>query len=177
MKKVLIGILLLCLLSGCSIFQSEDDTKLINYQSFYQSILDNDKFLSYSNYYAVSAERTKMDDGSYRYYIFIDYPQVAMYHIKVMAVENSIPYEQNKKMMPSFGVLDGNDYTMIPYQINSSKNYIKGISISGETMDEVSEIKMVVSWNNDKHQQYREYISFTLDDEHPTYVADEAKGG
>lgn len=176
MKKLLLGIIVLFLLSGCT-FKKDDASAQINYQSYYQSILDNDKFVGYSNYYAVSAERMQADDGSYRYYIFIDHPQIAMYNIRVMAIENDVPYEENRKMTPSFGILEGKDYHMIPYQINSEKGYVKGISISGDSDSEENNIKMVVVWTDEKHNTYREYIAFTLDAEHATYVANDVKAG
>ncbi len=166
MRKVLTGILCAALLSGCQMSKQKNTAVKgeTSYEGYYKSIEDNDRFLSYSLYYDISAEMTSMADGTHRYYIFLDSPQIAMYDVVMLAVEDDIPYASAGKMMPCIGVFESTDYSLIPFQANSKAGFMKGLVISGACTNDTVNIKMLVEWSDKTLENTRrEYLSFPLD--------------
>lgn len=151
-------------LTGCTKKDDKADAEAALYESYYESISSNEIFITQSNYYSLSGEIVQVSDGTYRYSIILDSPQVAMYNVVMMAVENDIPYMNATKMMPSIGILD-DQYSLVPYQSNTSRNYVKGLVISGESDTSSIDIKLLVEWTNRSHEkEFREFWSFTLDE-------------
>lgn len=152
------------LLTGCT--KKDDKTEALRalYESYYESISTNEIFITSSNYYSLSGEIVAVNDGTYRYSIILDNPQIAMYNVVMMGVENNIQYDNATKMMPSIGILD-DQYSLVPFQANSSRNYVKGLVISGESDISSIEIKLLVEWNNrSRDKQFREFWNITLDE-------------
>ncbi|MGN1388186.1 MAG: hypothetical protein ACI4WR_00910 [Bulleidia sp.] len=167
---ILCGILLL---SGCSSSGSSESAAQAAYEGYYTSIETNSSFAESSLYYSVSAEMTEMSDSTYRYYIVIDNPQIAMYDIVVMAVENDIPLASSDKMMPNIGIFDSKEYCMIPFQSNPDDGYVKGIVISGETDSNPVSLKMLVEWKDRNHENtQREFLQMELTPDGITSSAD-----
>ena len=164
MRKLLFGILIAFVLAGCRISNQKPAVKgETSYEGYYRSIEGNEKFQDYSLYYDISAEMTTLADGSHRYYIFLDSPQIAMYDVTMLAVENEVPYELAGKMMPNIGVFETTDYSLIPFQSNSKAGYMKGLVISGECADDTVNIRMLVEWSDKTMENtYREYLAFPL---------------
>lgn len=166
MKKFWMITVISCLLVGCqnTTTTTEDSGEESLYASYYHVIEDNDQFLSSSEYYTISCEMGAMSDGTYRYYIFLDEPQVAMYDVIMMAVINDIPYEENNAMMPTIGVFDTTEYNLIPYQSNSDAGYVKGLILSGDTSESIVHVKLLVEWSNEgREKTKREFLSFDID--------------
>lgn len=169
--------LLICLfsfglfLTGCS--RSKNDSEKAAqtaYEGYYKAIEDNDRFIGESLYYTISAQMSNMPDGTHRYYVFLDDAQVAMYDVTMMAVENNIAYEDSDKMMPSVGIFDSREYSLIPYQANADEGYVKGLVLGGECDDEEILIKLLVEWKDRSRERVtREYISLLLTSEGFTY--------
>ena len=91
MRKELISILTAALLlcSGCTVEKKDAEAaSLASYEGYYKAVADNSRFQKGSLYYSISAEMSQLPDGTHRYYVFLDNPQVAMYDIVMMAVEN-----------------------------------------------------------------------------------------
>lgn len=154
------------LLSGCQEDDISGEENLAAYQEYYEAVESNSSFSETSSNYTVSAELTEVSDGSYRYYIIIDEPTTAMYHCAVMAVENDISYTEADHMMPSIGVLDDSDYSMVPNQVNTDDGFVKGMTLSGESSDDTISIKMLVEWKNAASTKTtREFIGFVLNEE------------
>ncbi len=158
--------LLLCL-GGCKNSSSQhavpQDTR---YQTYYNAVLRNEKWKDGSLYYALSAQMTHLEDGSYRFYIFLDHARIAMYDIALLAVMNDVPYSQADMMMPNIGIMGKNTYTMIPNQYDPQNGYVKGLVISGESTEASIDLKMMIEWK-DKSLEHvsREFIRFTLTEE------------
>lgn len=157
---ILCGILLL---GGCSSPDTSESAAQAAYEGYYTSIETNSSFAQSSLYYSVSAEMTEMSDKTYRYYIVIDNPQIAMYDIVVMAVENDIPLASADKMMPNIGIFDSTEYCMIPFQSNPDDGYVKGLVISGECTSNPVSLKILVEWDdrNGENTQ-REFLQMEL---------------
>ena len=153
----------------------EDD----RYQTYYNAISRNEKWKDGSLYYSVSAQMVQLDDGSYRFYVFLDHARIAMYDIALLAVMNDVPYREATVMMPNIGILGKNTYTMIPNQYDPQNDYVKGLVISGESDAASVDLKMMIEWK-DKSLEHvsREFIRFTLTEEGWTSADDpkDAKG-
>ncbi len=165
MRKVVTSLLCAFLFAGC-FMRKDNSADFAAYEGFYKSILDNDKFQEGSLYYQISAEMSTLADGSHRYYIFLDDAQIAMYDVVMLAVENGTPFEGGTKMMPSIGVFESQDYSLIPYQARTEKGFVKGLVLSGETQDDSIDIALLVEWRDkNKENAHREYLSFAITEE------------
>ena len=161
MKKILSGILSLTMLSGCAVIRQEDKS-LQTYETYYHVVEENLNFLERSDNYTVSGNVSQMDDGSYRYYLFVDKPQVAMYDCIVFVVENNVYFTDATTMMPTLGIFDS-PATLIPYQVNTEQHYYSGIALGGECDSDSIDIELMVEWKDrSKKDMNREFLSFTL---------------
>lgn len=169
MKKMT-ALLITCFLffTGCGGKKKENPgvskAKIEAYETYYQAVLDNPVFAGSSENYDISFEMNKIPDGSYRYYVIVDQPRTSMYDIVMIAVEDDIPYNKAKKMMPSSGIFE-NPVSMIPGQVNKKDGFAKGVVMSGETKKDSVNLKILVEWSNkDNTEKKREFLSFRLDE-------------
>lgn len=159
MKKILI-VLMLVLLTSCNTY--EEDETYSRYESVYRSIIENDKFQSYSLNYEISGEVVENSEGMNYFYIFIDKPNIAMYDISAMAIEKDVEYNSNH-MAASVGVIEDENYSMIPFQYNKDQGFYKGIMLSGTSENTEINIDMVVIWHSlDLKNINKEFINFTI---------------
>lgn len=165
MKKLLkLLITFSFLFVGCTKKNSTLDRGSQEYISYYKAIEENDVFNEDSNYYSINAELVDNGNGKYTYYIFIDDPKIAMYDIKVLAIEDGVSLSENQNMQASIGIFENSKYSMVPFQVNVESGYYKGLMLSGETNDSSKVFKLLVNWYGiDRKTSYREFISFTLD--------------
>ena len=165
MRKILIMIIFVVFLGGCaSKSDSIDKIKLENYAYIYQTITDNDTFNAVANYYDLQVVMAKISDQQYRYDIIIDNPKIAMYDIKIMAVENNVDFSLADEMMPSIGIFDDEEFNMVPYQINKDLGYVKGLVISGLTDKPIVNLKIRIVWKDySKVEETKEYFNITID--------------
>lgn len=158
-------IVMICLLSGCAGSpESQESIKLEKYKYIYQTVSDNNSFLDSPSYYDLSIVMSKLSDKSYRYDITIDNPQIAMYDVQVMAVENNLEYELSNKMMPTIGILEDDSYNMVPYQVDAERGYVKGLILSGEIDNPIVNLKIRVSYKDYLLvKETNEYYNITVD--------------
>lgn len=150
------------LFSGCQ-QEMDNSEKADEYQTYYNAVADNLSFAATSVNFNTELEMTKVEDGTYRYYIVMDQPKTAMYDIVAIAVEDNIAYADADKMMPSIGIFDDTK-SMIPNQVDSDNGYVKGIALSGECTKPSIELKLLVQWTDKtKQNTKREFMSYTLD--------------
>jgi hypothetical protein len=176
-------LVLLLLLSGC-LQQPRDvdfERALTVFESHYFSILDNDRFLNASNYFTISVEKYEISN-QFRYDLIIDEPQVAMYDVVIVIVENNQDFESLGALTPSLGVFDAT-VNLVPNQINIDKGFPKGILLSGISNESTMQLKVMVAWiDYYKLKQMREYfiidIDFMLEDEplEPIEPGEEGEG-
>lgn len=153
-------------LSGCTIFtNSETKEKLEEYETYYGIIYDNTKFTDKSENFNISLEMAQVDDGSYRYVIVVDDPQVAMYDVIMMAIVNNTPFEETTTMMPSLGIFE-DESSLIPGQVNVDQGIAKGLAMSGECEEDNIDLQILVQYKNeDRNKQTREFFSYHLNSE------------
>lgn len=168
MKKLIIIVLTALLIQGCSFSDKKQyQEKVELYESYYKSILNNDKFASNSEHFAVQADIDKVDEG-YVYEIIIDDAKIAMYDVKVMVVEDQKDFNEEEKMMPSAGIFDEKIYNIIPNQSNVEKGYMSGFQLLGEAATDTISLEILVIFNDyRKLNTYREFISFDLEYKDP----------
>ncbi len=165
MRKLLLMFMVIVFLAGCANNnESIDKLKLENYAYIYQTITDNDTFDTVADHFDMQVVMSLIGDNEYRYDIIIDNPQVAMYDIKMMAVENNIDYSLADKMMPSIGIFDDEEYNMVPYQVETDLGFVKGMVISGTTNAPVINLKIRITWKDyTKVEETKNYFNLTVD--------------
>lgn len=173
MRKFLIALTVCAvMLCGCR-KQSQEDKYSINYEAYCRTLTEATKFVPLSRYYSVSGAMSQMPDGTYRYYVFVDNPRIAMTDIVVLAVESGTEYAAGSKMMPSSGIF-GDAYSMIPYQINKENGYVKGIMLNGECSDDHVLLHVLVEWKDrSRKNARREFIELSLNYEDDPYQPDD----
>lgn len=162
MKKILIIILAIFMLTGCkSITRQLDEEKYNAYLTYYQSILEADNKLSSSSNFDSEIVVNKIDDNTYRYDVIIDNPRVAMIDIKAIAAPDGFELEIDKEnMMPSIGILDDLKKSMVPGQINLEKDYVGGLILSLASNNKALKITVMVDWKDlSGINSHREYVS------------------
>ena len=148
-------------LSGCA-KKAEDYQVNDEYEAYYNTVSENVSFETKSINFNTELEMTKVDDGTYRYYIVMDQPLTAMYDVVAIAVENDVAFNDADKMMPSIGIYDDTK-SMIPGQVDSANGFVKGIALSGETTDSEIILKLMVQWTDKaKKNSMREFIKYDL---------------
>lgn len=168
MKKRIGTVCLLLLLSGCSITKEKNTQENVNarmdeYETYYLEVQTDGHYETESSNFDLSCEMTQVEDGSYRYYVILDNPKVAMYNVLIMCCENNIPYAKADKMMPSFGIFEDR-VSLVPGQVNSDDGYVRGISVSGESSEDHVDLKILVRWKdtdgNDRSEYLKKEISY-----------------
>ncbi len=164
MKKFSLIFILLISLFGCSLLNEKPEHKVgEDYEVYYKAIEENDSFLFESSNYSINAEMVSLPSGKNIFYIFLDNPQIAMYDIKLLAIDLETTYRSSVTMAASLGIFEDDKYSLVPYQVNAQSGYYKGLMISGETTKDELDIGMLVSWYNiDRKISYREFIRFNL---------------
>ncbi len=152
--------LCLSLLSGCSLFK--DDKKqqdsLQKYQTYLTSLIEQDRFLDGSHYFDISAIYNRLEDGTYRYDVFIENAQVAMYSIEILVIENTAK-RTDEVIYPCVGIFELEDYAMVPFQKNEAEGFVEGFQLTGISKQEYPTLNILVTWKNyAKLNTYREFI-------------------
>lgn len=144
MRKLMILWIMALLLSACSEKDKSEQEFRYTYNSFVDSILDNNGADSIDIPFRHSLEVTKESSGEYRYAITVDEPRIAMYNIQMMAVDKSASGQY-----PFIGLMQNEDqYSMIPNQENKEKYFVKGIILEGSSATPKFTLYVQVSWKD-----------------------------
>lgn len=145
MRKLLVLCIAgLLLTTGCSKHNSNEKDFQNTYDSFVDSILDNNGAESNDIPFSHNLQVVKESSGEYRYEITIDQPRVAMYNIQMMVVDKNTSGEY-----PFIGLLSDEDqYNMVPFQENKEKNFVKGIILGGVSANPKFSLHVQVSWKD-----------------------------
>lgn len=125
---------------------SEQDS-LTKYESYLNTLIEQDRYSQDSYYYDIYAILNKLEDGTTRYDVIIESPQIAMYDVEILAVESSAK-RSDTIIYPSIGIFEEESYTMIPNQANPSEGFIEAICLSGVSNSEEPVINVLVSWKD-----------------------------
>lgn len=164
MKKKILNVLLSgLLLCGCT-RNSKDNLNqagIETYETYYTEVISNGHYTETSQYFTLSYEMIRVEDGSYRYYIILDDPKIAMYNVMMIAVENGVSYQECETMVPSFGIFEDR-ISLVPGQVNYEEGYVKGISISGQSDKDTMDLLILVRWKSSDGTQMSAYIQHTV---------------
>ncbi|MEG2329567.1 hypothetical protein [Anaerorhabdus sp.] len=161
--RILIRILILTLfLSGCQSKNTNeiDSKKLDEYKSIYQTLLQSTATSEAGTYFDISTEVTHLPDDTYRYYVIVDNASTSMYNVKMIALE--VGSDSETIMAPSIGILDGEVYNLIPSQVSMQEGFVKGLVLSGDSVNSEINLKIMISWTDEKgKKQEKEYFDIT----------------
>lgn len=163
-RKWMLTMLCMALCTGCTMKSSQEDlylSRIDAYETYYTEVLGNGHYADASEYFTLSYEMTQVEGDGYRYYVILDEPTIAMYNVMMIAVENSIPYEECEKMVPSFGIFEDR-VSLVPGQVNYDAGYVKGISISGNSEEDHIDLLTLVRWKSSDGSQMSAYIQHAL---------------
>ena len=164
MRKCLTVILALLLLAGCQKETRQlDEEKYNAYISYYQSILDVENKQKSSQHFDIKMAVNMLSEGNYRYDVIIDNCRVSMYDMEVLVIVDDVNKEINRDvMMPSIGIFEENEYSMIPNQVDLDKNIVQGIDLSITSPEPTLSVSVMVSYyDKNKEKNTREYFSLT----------------
>lgn len=155
MIKKIICIILCIVLLGCN--RKNDETynaSLQLYQNYIDIIVNNKGVESKNIPFNYKLNVKKNEDNTYTYEIDIYNPQVPMYQIKAIAVDQSV--DSNQYIYPCIGIL-GDDYErnfhMIPYQSNGKKGFVKMITLDAITSAEEFSVNVLVTFKDSTLQK------------------------
>ncbi len=174
MKKILICLLCLGLLTGCN--SDEVGTKeLETYYSYVEKTLQTQTVQNKSNYYDIKLTMNKLENGTYRFDVIIDNPKVAMQNIEAVVVVNGVNYQTGEFVFPTLGVLESSKYNMTPNQVNKSKGYYKGVDLSGITDNDHIDVRVFVKFKKESDALVvEEYIELSAIYVEPEIIDDNA---
>lgn len=164
MKLVRIYFLVcLLLLSGCSksTLDTSESKKFEEYKISYNNLLTNDRFAQEAIEFDLSYEVSKLPDGTYRYYVIIDNPKASMFNVKVLAIEEGT--DRDEVMAPSIGIFEDSHYNLVPSQVNIEGGFVKGVVLSGDSVNDTINLRIMVSWNDKENKnRTKEFIQIQL---------------
>ena len=159
MKKLLVLLLTILCLCGCQEIATENVDPDQRYFDMINTIKEHEVFINTSNYYDVSVEMAKIDEG-YRYYVTIDNARIALYDIEAIAIEQDVDYSNT--MAANIGIFEEKEYSMIPNQKNPEKGFVSGLVMSGVSKLPETTLYIYVSFKNADYSEIKtEY--FKLD--------------
>lgn len=160
MKKILIYLIVATFLVACG-GNEISKTEYLNYISYYNAILDNDKFSSKSEYYNIECSKHTLATDEFRYDVILDSPKVAMYNVEILVVYDDTILNETE-MMPSYGIFEDENVNLIPFQA-VDEDYPKGVIVSGKTDYDTNEVLVLVLWQDvGNSNTYREYIRLSV---------------
>ena len=104
-------------------------------------------------------------------------PQIAMYDIKVMIMEDGFIMNEDSDLLATVGIVDDTKVNMIPYQVDSTLGYQKGIVLSGNASAEEVLLDVLVTWNNENMtKSFREFYQIKLNMNGFDLISNESDG-
>lgn len=144
MRKLLLILISALCVSACTNRNTKDKEFQNTYNSFVDSILDNNGVDTAEIPFAHKLEVTKESTGEYRYAITISDPKVAMYHIQMMVVDKAAGGQY-----PFIGLMNDEPlYSMIPNQENKEKYFVKGVVLEGASVNPQFTLYVQVNWKD-----------------------------
>ena len=147
-KLSILCILLTVFLTGCKNLHHQDSESIKVYESFIDAVVSNkgieSKIIPFE--YKMNVFKQKDD---YKYEIELYNPQVAMYDIQAIAVDQNM--DSNTNVYPCIGILgdDANSQSnMIPYQARGEKGFVKMIILDAISPKKQFTVNVMVTWKD-----------------------------
>lgn len=166
-KTAFFALIMMLLLSGCQRSDKDEKEFRNSYNSFIDAIEDNKGAESLDIPFDKNIVITQMKDGTYHYKITIDNPKTAMYSIQALVMDRSM--DGSTSDYPNIGLTtqEAEDpYSMIPYQNNEDRMFVKSITLEGTSTSPVFTLNVLVTWKDyAKLKTSSAYFNFTYDNE------------
>lgn len=148
-KMMIVFVVLSLLLSGCQKGSpnKEDTTDLQydEYMTYIEKFDDLSQFQEVTGEFSVQVVLNETNKGNYRYDVIIDTPTIAMYAIKAVAY---IPGDEQASY-PTIGILETEEFTLLPGVVDKENNIYKGINLSGIAPKIEETIYLCISFYSD----------------------------
>lgn len=143
MKKTIIFLMVLILLSGCH-QQQESQSEVDLYLHIKQQLLEKEEFDDAD--FHVQLVYNDMEDG-YRYDVVIDQPSEDMYHIIALCYNE----ESSDEVCPSLGIFDSEEFHLKRNYIKKDLGFYKGIQLSGKCQKK-NDVLLYICYYTDENQ-------------------------
>lgn len=128
-------------------------------------LIDNKDETSANIPFSWELDMNQINENKYEYSLAIKDPKVAMYNIRMLAVDiNAI---SESEIAPSLGIVEDDKYNMVPYQINQEKNYYGGVVLTSTSLESKFRIYALVYYL-DKNQN-ENYVYFHVDADYENF--------
>lgn len=144
MKKILLCFMICMTLIGCQSKSTTNEKQ--TYQKYLEKLKTNQKFETKTNDFRIKVVLNQLKNKQVRYDLIIDEPAIVMKNIKVLTMIDG----QKDNDFPSLGIIDQNQYSLIPHQYDEKKNIYKGIHLSGLTKNKKITLKIYIYYENDQ---------------------------
>ncbi len=163
--KYIIILIFMLLISACSNDSSREEVLLKKYETAYNELVENDKFVNNSEYYNLEVIVTELEDQQYRVDVILDQAQVAMYNVQMIMELNPQGLEQYKDMIPSLGIVDDTQYNLIPNQVNKENGFYAGLVLSAITDKPSGDLQLMIQWSDySGTKDFEEFIELQYSD-------------
>lgn len=132
MKKILLTIISLLILTGCNTENKEveiDDKYYKQYQKYEEKLNDAKNFETEITDFSIRLIVNQTNENEYRYDVVIDSPNVNMYYLQAIAKVGN----DKTNSLPTLGVLEENNFSLVPNVIDKENGIYKGVNLSGIT--------------------------------------------
>lgn len=119
------------------------------YDTYLDAIVNNAGIESEHIPFEYEMNVVKQNDQSYKYEIAIYNPQIAMYDVEMIAMDQNL--KRSEYLFPCIGILGEdaqNSFNMIPYQSAPDKNYIRMMMLDSVSKEQPFTINVMVIWKD-----------------------------
>ena len=92
-------------------------------------------------------------------------------------MEDGFIMNEDSDLLATVGIVDDTEVNMIPYQVDSTLGYQKGIVLSGNASAEEVLLDVLVTWNNENMtKSFREFYQIKLNMNGFDLISNESDG-
>lgn len=161
MKKLIIVLILLLMISGCGKKSDESVNVTKDQIKEYKEIvkyLDNENNLPVDTKdFKAKVVYSEREEGGYDYNLIISDPAVKMYDITLIATTLS----GMDQYFPSLGIFDSDTYSLYPGKVEKDEGYYKGIALSGTTKNKDT-VRCYISYYNSEYKDSAVHYVFEV---------------
>lgn len=161
MKKTVIIMVLVLLLSGCN--QNNDRLNVKSPQIYdqFHNLIDNNFMRSSDNLVFNSQLKVKKIKEGYEYRLVINKPQIVMRNIKAMVLTKP----DDNKIAPNIGITNDKKISLVPNQVNVKLGFPKTFVLKGKINTNTFNLTAVITFKDENDiNDYRYFVSYEIVD-------------
>lgn len=161
MKRFVIIITLVLLLSGCGKNNDQLNVKSPQIYDQFHNLIDNNFMRSSNNLVFNSQLKVKKVNEGYEYQLTISKPQIVMRNIKAMVLTKP----DNNKVAPNIGITNDKKISLVPNQVNVKLGFPKTFVLKGKTNTNTFNLTAVITFKDENDiNDYRYFVSYEVVD-------------